>query len=88
MLATFPAKVPTLLLDRVQPAGGAACVLSLLVRLVLFVGATAFVLLFTGLLSYDLDLNDSMVNGCTWVCILVSRTFGTSYDFCTLGKDA
>ena len=45
--------VPTLLLDRVQPAGGIACVLSLLVRLVLLVGATTCVLLFVGLLSYD-----------------------------------
>ena len=72
--------VPTLLLDWVQPAGGAACVLSLLVRLVLLVGATACVLLFIGLLSYDLVLN--------WVCILVSRTFGTSNDFFTLRKDS
>jgi hypothetical protein len=28
-----------------------------------------------------LVLNDSTVNGCTWVRILVSRTFGTSNDF-------
>jgi hypothetical protein len=54
--------VPTLLLDRVQPAGGAAFEFSLLVRLVLLVGATACVLLFIGLLLYDLVLNDSMVN--------------------------
>ena len=80
--------VPTLLLDRVQPAGGAACVLSLLVRLFLLVGATACVLLFVGLLSYDLVRKDSMVSGCTWVRSLVSRTFGTSNDFCTLEVDA
>ena len=82
--------VPTLLLDldRVQPAGGAACVLSLLVRLFLLVGATACVLLFVGLLSYDLVRKDSTVSGCTWVHILVSRTFGTSNDFFTLGKDS
>ena len=56
--------VPTLLLDWVQPAGGAACVLSLLVRLVLLVDATTCVLLFIGLLSYDFVQKDSMVNGC------------------------
>ena len=78
--------VPTLLLDRVQPAGGIACVLSLLVRLVLL--ATTCVLLFIGLLSYDFVRKDSMVKGCTWVRILVSRTFGTSTDFCTLEVDA
>ena len=55
--------VPTLLLDRVQPAGVIACVLSLLVRLVLLVGATC-VLLFVGLLSYDFVRKDSMVKGC------------------------
>ena len=80
--------VPTLLLDRVQPAGGIACVLSLLVRLILLVGATTCLLLFVGLLSYDLVRKDSMVSGCTWVRSLVSRTFGTSNDFCTLEVDA
>ena len=80
--------VPTLLLDRVQPAGGIACVLSLLVRLFLLVGATTCVLLFVGLLSYDFVRKDSMVKGCTWVRILVSRTVGTSAAFCTLEVDA
>ena len=80
--------VPTVLLDRVQPAGGAACVLSLLVRLVLLVSDAICELLFVGLLSYDFVRKDSMVKGCTWVRILVSRTFGTSNDFCTLEVDA
>ena len=62
--------VPTLLLDRVQPAGGAACVLSLLVRLFLLVGATACVLLFVGLLSYDLVRKDSMVSAALGFAVL------------------